>query len=215
MDEELYKDFEGLPLLDFYNQESIRSAKHYKPRRGDVILVSYPKSGSNWTQFIIWNIMTRGRQPKDIVELGLMSPFLEVTGAAAAENPERTGPIATHLPYRVFPPADQAKYVYVARNPYDCAVSMYHFLKGLTPKTYTDVSFEKFLSLFLTGKAFYGDYFDHVLPWYEHRYTSPTSYSSLMNSSRLTLKEWFSRSQTFLVRNTLEFVVMILFFREY
>ncbi|KAL1462158.1 hypothetical protein MTO96_043191 [Rhipicephalus appendiculatus] len=170
MDEELYKDFEGLPLLDFYKQESIHSAKHYKPRRGDVILVSYPKSGSNWTQFIIWNIMTGGRQPKNIVELGLMSPFLEVTGAAAAESPERTGPIATHLPYRIFPPVDVAKYVYVARNPYDCAVSMYHFLKGLTPKTYTDVSFEKFLSLFLTGKVFYGDYFDHVLPWYEHRH---------------------------------------------
>ncbi|KAL1442803.1 hypothetical protein MTO96_046238 [Rhipicephalus appendiculatus] len=99
--------------------------------------------------------MRRGQQPGDIVELGLMSPFLEVAGAAAAENPERTGPIATHLPPRVFPPVDQANYVYVARNPYDCAVSMYHFLKGLTPKTYTDVSFDKFLSLFLSGKVIF------------------------------------------------------------
>uniref|UniRef100_A0A6M2CT83 Putative sulfotransferase salivary gland overexpressed n=1 Tax=Rhipicephalus microplus TaxID=6941 RepID=A0A6M2CT83_RHIMP len=170
MDEELYKDFDGLPLLDLYNQESLRSAKNYKPRRGDIILVSYPKSGSNWTQFIIWNIMTRGQQPKDIMELGLMSPFLEVTGATVVEDSCRTGPIATHFPYNVFPPVDQAKYVYVARNPYDCAVSMHHFLKGLTPKTYMDVSFDKFLRLFLSGKAFYGDYFDHVLPWYEHRH---------------------------------------------
>ncbi|KAL1482009.1 hypothetical protein MTO96_034077 [Rhipicephalus appendiculatus] len=153
MDEELYTDFEGLPLLSFYNQDCIRSAEHYKPRRGDVVLVTYPRSGCNWTHFIIWNIMRRGQQPEDIVELGMMSPFIELSGAAAAEKPERTGAIATHLPYRVFPPVEEAKYVYVARNPYDCAVSMYHFLKGLTPKTYTDVSFEKFLSLFLAGKV--------------------------------------------------------------
>ncbi|KAK8787968.1 hypothetical protein V5799_022256 [Amblyomma americanum] len=75
----------------------------------------------------------------------------------------------THLPPRVFRPVESAKYIYVARNPYDCAVSYYHFLKGLTPKSFTDVSFERFLSLFLSGKVLYGDYFDHLLPWYERR----------------------------------------------
>ncbi|KAH6926989.1 hypothetical protein HPB50_024574 [Hyalomma asiaticum] len=92
----------------------------------------------------------------------------------------------THLPYSVFRPVDCAKYIYVARNPCDCAVSFYHFIKGLTPKDVTDVSFEKFLELYLSGKAssslistefhsyktvkvLYGDYFDHKLPWYEHR----------------------------------------------
>ncbi|KAL1480380.1 hypothetical protein MTO96_051081 [Rhipicephalus appendiculatus] len=75
----------------------------------------------------------------------------------------------THLPLEVIKLVDNAKYVYVARNPFDCAVSYYHFLKGLTPKTVTDVSFETFLKLFLSGKVNYGDYFDHLLPWYERR----------------------------------------------
>lgn len=172
MDDELYQEFEGLRILDLYHEESLSSAIRYKPQDGDVILVTYPKSGSNWTQFILWNILTRGKQPDDVGEFGLLSPFLEVTGAGVAEHPAKIGPIATHLPYNVLKPVDHAKYVYVARNPYDCAVSLYHFVKGLTPTTYTDVSFEKFLSLFLTGKAFYGDYFDHVLPWYEHRHKS-------------------------------------------
>ncbi|KAH7941875.1 hypothetical protein HPB49_018287 [Dermacentor silvarum] len=172
MDDELYQEFEGLRILDLYHEESLSSAIRYNPQDGDVILVTYPKSGSNWTQFILWNILTRGKQPDDVGEFGLLSPFLEVTGAGVAEHPAKIGPIATHLPYNVLKPVDHAKYVYVARNPYDCAVSLYHFVKGLTPTTYTDVSFEKFLSLFLTGKAFYGDYFDHVLPWYEHRHKS-------------------------------------------
>nr|XP_037291006.1 sulfotransferase 2B1-like [Rhipicephalus microplus] len=214
MDEELYKDFDGLPLLDLYNQESLRSAKNYKPRRGDIILVSYPKSGSNWTHFIIWNIMTRGQQPKDIMELGLRSPFLEVTGAEVAEDSCRTGPIATHFPYKVFPPVDQAKYVYVARNPYDCAVSMHHFLKGLTPKTYMDVSFDKFLRLFLSGKAFYGDYFDHVLPWYEHRH-QPNILFITYEQLQADAKGMVLKIALFLVRNMLPLVGMILLFRKY
>ncbi|XP_054928380.1 sulfotransferase ssu-1-like [Dermacentor andersoni] len=172
MDEELYRDFEGLRIFDVYHDESLRSATRYKPLDGDVILATYPKCGSNWTQFIIWNILTRGKQPHGVGELGLLSPFIEVAGAEVAAHPATIGPIVTHLPYSVLKPVDHAKYVYVARNPYDCAVSMYHFVKGLTPATYTDVSFEKFLSLFLTGKVFYGDYFDHVLPWYENRHKS-------------------------------------------
>ncbi|KAK8764318.1 hypothetical protein V5799_033069 [Amblyomma americanum] len=70
----------------------------------------------------------------------------------------------------VFRPVRHAKYVYVARNPYDCAVSYYHFIKGATPKTTKDVSFERFLSMFLNGKVVYGDYFDHVIPWYDRRH---------------------------------------------
>ncbi|KAK8764320.1 hypothetical protein V5799_033071 [Amblyomma americanum] len=99
-----------------------------------------------------------------------MCPFIDLTGAEAAENPSRTGSIVTHLPMSVFQPVEHAKYIYVARNPYDCAVSYYHFIKGITPKTVTDVSFERFLSMFVDGKVVYGDYFDHLIPWYERRH---------------------------------------------
>nr|XP_037274748.1 sulfotransferase 1C3-like [Rhipicephalus microplus] len=58
-------------------------------------------------------------------------------GAEAAENPSRSGPIMTHLPPTVLQPVQECKYIYVTRNPYDCAVSFYHFIKGFTPKTVT------------------------------------------------------------------------------
>ncbi|KAH6926988.1 hypothetical protein HPB50_024573 [Hyalomma asiaticum] len=125
------------------------------PRQGDVFVVTYPKCGTNWMQFILYNIVSRAAPITNMREFRLNSPFIELTGAGAAENPSRSGPIMTHLPYSVFRPVDCAKYIYVARNPCDCAVSFYHFIKGLTPKDVTDV--------------LYGDYFDHLLPWYEHR----------------------------------------------
>ncbi|XP_037499814.1 sulfotransferase 1B1 [Rhipicephalus sanguineus] len=169
MDQESYRFVEGMWMHNFFRDEAIRSAINYKPRDGDVFVVTYPKCGTNWTVFIVNSILTRAKELSDIGEFGLMCPFIEMTGAGAAMNPSRTGPVTTHLPLKVLSLVDKAKYIYVARNPYDCAVSYYHFLKGLTPKTVTDVSFDTFLRLFLSGKVIYGDYFDHLLPWYERR----------------------------------------------
>ena len=38
--------------------------------------------------------------------------------------------IKTHLPFAMTPWHDEALYVYVARNPFDCAVSFYHHTRG-------------------------------------------------------------------------------------
>ncbi|KAH7972486.1 hypothetical protein HPB52_012506 [Rhipicephalus sanguineus] len=153
MDQESYRFVEGMWMHNFFRDEAIRSAINYKPRDGDVFVVTYPKCGTNWTVFIVNSILTRAKELSDIGEFGLMCPFIEMTGAGAAMNPSRTGPVTTHLPLKVLSLVDKAKYIYVARNPYDCAVSYYHFLKGLTPKTVTDVSFDTFLRLFLSGKT--------------------------------------------------------------
>ncbi|KAL1480383.1 hypothetical protein MTO96_051079, partial [Rhipicephalus appendiculatus] len=169
MDQDSCRFVEGMWMHNVFRDETIRSAIAYKPRDADVFVVTYPKCGTNWTVFIVYNILSRGKQLSNVGEFSLMCPYIEITGAGAAQNPSRTGPIMTHLPLEVIKLVDYAKYVYVARNPFDCAASYYHFLKGLTPKTVTDVSFETFLKLFLSGKVNYGDYFDHLLPWYERR----------------------------------------------
>lgn len=169
MDEESYHYVEGVWMHSFFQDDTIRSAVNYKHRDGDIFVVTYPKCGTHWMQFIVYNILTRAEPVSSLFEFRLKSPFMDLFGAAAVHNPLKNGPITTHLPFKALRLADCAKYIYVARNPYDCAVSYYNFIKGITPKTVTDVSFEKFLSLYLKGKVIYGDYFDHLLPWYESR----------------------------------------------
>ncbi|KAL1485191.1 hypothetical protein MTO96_032109 [Rhipicephalus appendiculatus] len=169
MDEESYRDISGVWLHKAFREENVRSAIQYKPRKGDVFIVTYPKCGTNWVQFIVYSILTRAKPLPSLRELGLLSPFIDMIGAEAAENPSRSGPIMTHLPPSVLKPVQGCKYIYVTRNPYDCAVSFYHFIKGFTLKAVADVSFEKFLSMFLAGKVIYGDYFEHLLPWYQRR----------------------------------------------
>lgn len=169
MDFESYRDIDGVWMHKFFCEENIRSAMKYKPRTDDIFIVTYPKCGTNWMQYIVCNILSRADLPADVGEYTLNSPFMDFTGAKVVEYPSRRGPILTHLPMRVFQPVEGAKYIYVARNPYDCAVSFYYFILGMTPKSVTDVSFEKFLVGFISGKVLYGDYFDHLIPWYDHQ----------------------------------------------
>ncbi|KAH6926189.1 hypothetical protein HPB50_015801 [Hyalomma asiaticum] len=168
MDFDSCRDVDGYWIHNFFHEDNIRSALAYKPRQGDLFLVTYPKCGTTWTQYIILSILTDGNPPKTVVDFELASPFMEMMGAELAERAERPGLLKTHLPFSLQPYSAHAKYIYVTRNPYDVCVSYYYHMKGITAKKF-DGSFQRFLKLFIGGKLSCGDYFDHLLSWYEHR----------------------------------------------
>jgi hypothetical protein len=56
------------------------------------------------------------------------------------------------------------KYIYVARNPKDVAVSFYHHDRS---KSDYAGSWDEDFTLFVEGKVMYGSYFEHVLPWWQ------------------------------------------------
>lgn len=97
-------------------------------------------SGTTWVQEIVWQIYNEGAISSE--NQGLRVPFLEVT-ATYEKLVElidlKTMPsprvVKTHLPYSTTPrSADKetmSKYVYIARNPKDVAVSYYHFAEHL------------------------------------------------------------------------------------
>ncbi|XP_065294416.1 sulfotransferase ssu-1-like [Dermacentor albipictus] len=168
MDIKQYRDVDGLWMHKFFHEDLIRSALAYKPRQDDIFIVTYPKCGTTWTQYLILSILSDAHPPKTVVDFMLASPFMELMGAEAAIRMPRPGLLKTHLPFRMQPYSPQAKYIYVTRNPYDACVSFYYHMKGMTPKN-VDVSFARFCKLFLEGKTSFGEYFDHLLSWYAHR----------------------------------------------
>lgn len=169
MDPDSYRDVDGLRMLKFFDETNVRFAMNYEPRDDDVFIASYPKCGTTWTQYIVSNLFTHGNPPKTTVDFMLSSPIIELTGVDAVRKMPRPGALMTHLPYDKCKYSTKAKYIYVTRNPYDCCVSYYHFMKYYTPSKCEDVSFSKFFDLFISGKVLYGDYFDHLLSWYAHR----------------------------------------------
>ncbi|XP_067134030.1 sulfotransferase 1C2-like [Centruroides vittatus] len=164
-----YKDCDGFLIPGAFSREAFRSAVNYKPKPGQLFIVTYPKCGTTWMQQTVSLIFRKGKPLSGIFELMKNSPFLEFAGADAVDYMDEPGAIKLHLPFNLTPYSSDAKYIYVARNPKDCCVSFYHHTKNGELYNFTDGTFDEYFELFINGKTDYGDYFDHLLSWYEHK----------------------------------------------
>lgn len=169
MTADVFRIIEGLHLGKHFPYDAVLSTLAYKPQPGDLFLVSYPKSGSTWTQRIIYNILMNAAEPDDPLDPVIRFPCLEMQGAEAAAYAPRPAAFKTHLPFHKNPYSAEAKYVYIARNPYDTCVSFYYHTKNMPAYKFQDGTFDEFFEMFMEGRVDYGDYFDNVLSWYERR----------------------------------------------
>ncbi|XP_070561103.1 sulfotransferase 1B1-like [Ptychodera flava] len=102
--------------------------------------------------------------------------------------------IKCHLPYRFFPTQairKKCKIIYVARNPKDVVVSMRYHLKNLPPYFYWG-PWDTFYRTFIDGKLCHGDWFDHVIEWWNHREDGNIlflKYEDLIKRPRETVRE--------------------------
>lgn len=160
-----------------------KDLNRFETRSDDVYVVSFPKSGTTWMQEIVWQIFNDGKISEERVERRY--PFLEKSQLFDRPGDDsdkkkisvnsRPSPrlIKSHLPYHVIPmskdESKRSKYIYVARNPRDVAVSYYHFVLSFGADSYFNGTWKFFVKLFLEGKNSYGLWSDHVLPWWEHK----------------------------------------------
>ncbi|CAN7942443.1 unnamed protein product, partial [Ixodes hexagonus] len=165
-----YKEVDGLYTTSFFHEDNLRSAFAYKPRPDDVFVATFPKCGTTWMQCIVHCILNDGVLPDNSVDFMLASPFIDFTGAEGPDRMPRPGAIKTHLPFDKVPYSSQAKYIYVARNPYDCCVSLYYHMRSTLFNPPEDEDFGQFLERFIRGKVIFGDYFHHLLSWYQRRH---------------------------------------------
>ena len=154
----------GFPAAGF------ESGQRYVAAPGDVFVASYPKCGTTWMQYIVYLLLNDARPLEAGQRIDDVFPHLEEVGrdvVAALPTPRL---IKTHLPFARTPWSPHAKYVYVARNPFDCAVSFYHHTRGF-PRHYdfAEGTWETFCECFLAGDVDFGDYFDNLLSWWPHR----------------------------------------------
>ncbi|XP_073432063.1 amine sulfotransferase-like [Dendrobates tinctorius] len=151
----------------------IDDIEHMKIRDDDVFLVTYPKSGTVWTQQILSLIFNEGhRNRTEQIENIKRVPWLEYNIRNVDFN-SRPSPrlFTTHLPYYLMPKDLRfrtAKIIYVSRNPKDILASYYHFYK-MSPFLESTINWETFLDLFMSGKVAGSSWFDHVRGWYQHK----------------------------------------------
>ncbi|NXN12020.1 ST2B1 Sulfotransferase, partial [Indicator maculatus] len=172
---EVTETFAGISLPGhLHTQESLSYATTFAFRPTDVVIATYPKSGTTWMQEILTLLFSHGDVvPAKTIPNWERAPWLEqIYFRSALRDSANPRLLTTHLPARVLAPSLQhskAKVIYVARNPKDVAVSFYHFhhLAKFLPDP---GSFDTFLTQFLEGTVHYGSWFDHIKGWLGQRH---------------------------------------------
>jgi aryl sulfotransferase len=105
----------------------------FKFRNDDVIIATYAKSGTTWTQQIVGQLIFAGAEGIDVptlspwVDMRIMPP--EAIRGLEAQSHRRF--VKTHLPADAMIISPKAKYIFVGRDGRDVVWSLYnHFIKA-------------------------------------------------------------------------------------
>ena len=175
MAEEADHRVSGVRVPHFITQEEVDKLKSFSLRSDDVWIVAYPKAGSTWTQQIVRLLQNRGEDDGKVLSESV--PWLEALSYMYPHiKPDQLPSprlFQSHFMYDKMPCGSPnttpCKYIYVARNPKDLVVSYYYHHRGFKKLHLGEVQWEEFFELFVSGRADFGDYFEHVLGWWAHR----------------------------------------------
>ncbi len=148
----------------------LRGRLEFCARPDDIFVASYPRSGTTWTQLIVY-LLCSGDHALSFEHLSQVSPWWERSlawgNAGADDFDQMSGPriFKSHLPYRWLPPG--GRYIYVQRDGQDVALSYYHLYRSHLGY---QGSFEAFFERFLSGDLQYGSWFKHVAGWAKERH---------------------------------------------
>ncbi len=107
-----------------------RQWKNYVPRADDIIVATYPKSGTTWMQRIVSLLIFQNveARPLDIlspwIDRRFGKPIDEVWPSVNAQAHRRA--LKTHLPFDGLPLYDDVSYIHVARDGRDAAMSFHN-----------------------------------------------------------------------------------------
>ncbi|KAK2884802.1 hypothetical protein Q8A73_021276 [Channa argus] len=148
----------GIPLRKniAYNWDSIWA---FRPDPSDILIATYPKAGTTWTQEIIDLLLHNGdNEACKRAPTPFRSPFLEtcsppatISGLELLKKLDPPRMIKTHLAFQLVPPAfweNKCKTIYVARNAKDN-------LPDPGP-------WEGYIHKFMRGELAWGSWYDHV-----------------------------------------------------
>ncbi|XP_048188481.1 sulfotransferase 1A1-like isoform X2 [Perognathus longimembris pacificus] len=177
-------DMKGIPMIKYF-AEGTRLLQDFQAWPDDLLVSTYPKSGTTWVSEILDIIYQDGDLQKcRRAPIYMRVPFLEFTspgvpsGREALENTAAPRLLKTHLPLALLPQSlldQKVKVIYIARNAKDVAVSYYNFY--LMAKVHPDPgTWDSFLENFMKGTVSYGSWYQHVQEWWELRRTHPVLY---------------------------------------
>ncbi|XP_046574277.1 sulfotransferase 1C2-like isoform X1 [Haliotis rubra] len=151
--------------------DRLKRVKDLPIRDDDILLCTFPKSGTHWTWEIL-NMIVAGTA--EYAKHWQNSAWLEYRTEEELEALASPRILHTHLRPSQLPETvwdKRCKVVYVRRNPKDCVVSSFSQLSKQIWKdnptgkpTYTG-TWDDFIDLYLNGCIPLGPYFEHTIEW--------------------------------------------------
>ena len=165
---------DGIVMPPYITPARYRLSRSLETRAGDICYTSYPKSGSTWLAYILVLLVNGGEAPSDTTLRNCLhwvaSSWTYPRTEEELRNSSSPRILKSHMPYQMAlggePHRNPCKYVYIARNPKDVAVSYYYFERGKSWSGGYSGPWEHWLKMFMEGTVQRGDWFDHVLSWW-------------------------------------------------
>jgi hypothetical protein len=153
--------------------EAFERAMKYQPRAEDVFVATQMRCGTTWMQQLVYEIVHRGCG--DLTDAGhnhlyAVSCWIDGINSVSLNNAPVVGErptriIKTHLPTKLCPYSEQAKYIYVARHPVSCFASIADYNRTLLGPLTPDV--EKIADWFCSDRMYWLPWPEHVAGWWE------------------------------------------------
>ncbi|KAH7569423.1 hypothetical protein JRO89_XS06G0159300 [Xanthoceras sorbifolium] len=194
------KDFDGTYLYQYqegfwyrptYIVGILSAQRHFQARDDDIILITYPKSGTTWLKALTYAIVHRSHyafehSPLLTANPHELVPFIDHP-AYYSENhcprnlehlPNSTHSIfGTHIPYPSIPRSimnSNCRIVYMCRNPLDQFISYWHFMVKIAQDRETEpLSLEEALERVSHGIQGFGPSWEHVLGYWRASLENP------------------------------------------
>ncbi|CAA2981204.1 cytosolic sulfotransferase 5-like isoform X1 [Olea europaea var. sylvestris] len=182
-DEFLYK-FKGSWIWSTYLESTKKVVENFKPLPTDVILASFPKTGTTWLKALLHSIIFRSSEekslifnhPHELIPSLETKLFLESNGKDPEFTDQKVRILGTHIPYQIIGDvlnSSDCKIVYVTRNPKDTLVSLWHFIQKAKKFHEDPWTLEAAVDQFCNGVLPFGPYYDHVLAYREESLKRP------------------------------------------
>ncbi|CAF1196983.1 unnamed protein product [Rotaria sordida] len=131
-------------LQDHHSDSTIWN--EFQFRNDDVIISTYPKSGTTWMQQIVFQLLFNGKEDLQVHKMSLWLDFrLNASSSRygskekllqAIENQTQRRVLKTHLPLGALVFSPKAKYIFVGRDGRDAVWSLYNHHSNYTDEFY-------------------------------------------------------------------------------
>ncbi|RDX80766.1 Cytosolic sulfotransferase 15, partial [Mucuna pruriens] len=158
--------------------------KYFEAKESDVVVASFPKSGTIWIKALTFAIANHQQNhplltsnPHELV------PFLEFS--FGGDIPDQilhlsnmTEPrlFGAHTPFPSLPNSikeSNCKIVYVCRDPFDNFVSAWNYFNKIKPDSLPPLTLEEGFEMYCNGIIDYGPWWSHMLGYWNESITRP------------------------------------------